>query len=472
MLTHNVNDDLGVVRGYENKLEPQVIELPYKYTPREYQEEVFDKMVSGSVKRGILVWHRRAGKDKTVFNIMATLAATTEPAGLYLYFLPTSTQAKKVIWRGRGKDGVRFVDHINPALIKNINNTEMMVELINGSIIQLGGADNYDAFMGTNPLGIVFSEYSIQDPAAWDYFRPILAENNGWALFDYTPRGRNHGYFLLQNTKNNPKWYTSVLTANDTFYTDENGVYRNVITQEAIQDEIDSGMDPDMVDQEFYCNFDSAIKGAYYGKEIKKAWDDKRICRVPIQPGYPTYTYWDLGFNDQTAIWFVQFWGEEIRVINYYSNAGEGFSHYLAYVNKFAKEHDVTYEEHWGPHDIAHHEFMSGQTRRKTAKEMGLTFQTMQRPKDKNAAIEAGRLILPRCVFDEKRCEHGINALTSYQHRWDEENKVFLPRPLHNWASNGADAFQYLALSFRKKVEETKAPVSHSYSGEGSWLGS
>ena len=286
-------DDIQITRGQSAKKNINA-DLPYKFNPRDYQNKVLNAFFVDHIKRMALIWHRRAGKDKTVFNIVVS-AAMLE-VGTYFYFLPTNTQAKKVIWRGRGKDGVKFIDHIPPEIIARVNNTEMLVELINGSIIQLGGADNYDAFMGTNPLGLVFSEYSLQDPRAWDYFRPILAENGGWALFDYTPRGRNHGYFMYNNNKDNPKWFVSRLTIEQTTKpNDEQGIKEPgngdqipVVTQEAVQDEIDSGMDEDTVEQEFYVSFDAAIKGAYWGKEMKKAWQDHRICRVPIMPGYPT----------------------------------------------------------------------------------------------------------------------------------------------------------------------------------------
>jgi hypothetical protein len=467
-----VENDISIIEEEEGAKTIKVkVPLPHKLVFRPYQQPLFDAFTrdENPINRGAIIWHRRAGKDKTVFNIV--IAMSQKRVGLYLYFLPTSTQAKKVIWRGRGKDGMKFTDHIPKDLIKSINNTEMLVELKNGSIIQLGGADNYDAFMGTNPLGIVFSEYSIQDPAAYDYFRPIMAENGGWFLFDYTPRGRNHGYFLYEKNKDNPLWYVSKLSCDETYYINDAGEKLPVITKEAIQDEIDSGMDADMVEQEFYVSFDAAIKGAYFGKEMKAAWLDHRVCRVPIQPAYPTYSYWDIGFNDQTAIWIVQFWGKEIRLVGYYAHSGEGFSHYLEWITQFGKSYNIHWEEHWGPHDIANHEYMSGQERRVTAKQMGLEFKTMPRPKDKSQAIEAARKILPQCVFDKVRCEDGINALTCYQHKYDEVNKVFLPKPLHNWASNGSDAFQYLALSYKEKVEETNKPTATPYTGRAGWLG-
>lgn len=211
------------------------IELPYQYTPRDYQlglwqhmvpeifateEEKLLGLVPDPVKRAVLVWHRRAGKDKSMINLMATRAVMDTP-GNYVYLLPEQTQAKKIIWRGIGADGVRFIDHFPEQLVRKKYDSELLVELINGATVQIGGSDNYDAWMGTNPRGIIFSEYSLQDPAAWNYFRPILAENKGWAVFIYTARGHNHGYELRNVAKakmeeGDPTWYYSELTVDDT----------------------------------------------------------------------------------------------------------------------------------------------------------------------------------------------------------------------------------------------------------------
>ena len=179
------------------------ITLPHNFKPRKYQLPFLKAWDSG-IKRFILVWHRRSGKDKTVFaNLVKKMF---ERVGTYFYFLPTYTQAKKVIWTGADKDGFRFLDHIPKELIKGeINETEMRVELIpppghtSGSIIQLVGADNIDRIVGTNPIGVVFSEYSLMKPKVWEYIRPILAENGGWAVFVFTPRGMNHAWNLLQD---------------------------------------------------------------------------------------------------------------------------------------------------------------------------------------------------------------------------------------------------------------------------------
>lgn len=196
-------------------------------------------------KRAILIHHRRAGKDKVCFNL--TIKKAFERVGTYFYFLPEYSQAKKVIWDNIDNDGFRMLDHIPKEVIKRVNATELKIELVNGSIIQLLGADVFDkSGVGTNPVGIVFSEFPIQRPEIWGFVRPILAVNGGWAVFNGTPRGQNHAYNLLKMAEGLPdEWFTQVLTVDDT----------KVLTEEQIESERGSGMPQQLIDQEYYCKF-------------------------------------------------------------------------------------------------------------------------------------------------------------------------------------------------------------------------
>jgi hypothetical protein len=201
-------------------------------------------MASG-IRRACLIWHRRAGKDKTVLNL--TIKKAFERVGTYFHCFPAYNQGRKVLWDGRGADGTKFLDHFPPEIIAKKNSTEMKIELVNGSVWQIIGADNYDSVVGANPVGIVFSEYAISDryPQAWDYFRPMLTENGGWAIFIYTPRGRNHGFERYTQALGNQDWFTQVLTVDDT----------KAITQADIDRDRRDGMSEDMIQQEYYCSF-------------------------------------------------------------------------------------------------------------------------------------------------------------------------------------------------------------------------
>jgi len=225
------------------------IQIPYKFSPRSYQLPFLEAWDSGNkdsgykpYKRLILVAHRRAGKDKMVFAQLPKMMM--QRVGTYFYFLPTYTQAKKVIWSGADKDGFRFLDHFPKEIVKEKHETEMKVTLTNGSILQLVGADNIDRIVGTNPIGVVFSEYSLMKPDVWDYISPILAENGGWAVFVYTPRGQNHAYALLKNGEKNKNWYVEVLPVSKT----------GALSEEVLEEQR-ANMPEALYNQEYECIF-------------------------------------------------------------------------------------------------------------------------------------------------------------------------------------------------------------------------
>lgn len=220
--------------------------IPHQYKPRSYQLGLLKALDSG-INRAIIVWNRRSGKDKTCWNYMIRRAI--EKVGTYYYFLPTYAQAKKVIWDNIDNDGFRMLDHIPEQLVKSTNSQELKIELINGSIIQLISADEFKkSGVGANPIGVVFSEYSITNPDAWKYVAPILAVNKGWAIFNFTPRGMNHAHTLLQQYKENHRWFTEILTNEET----------QVLTGDALEEER-ANNPQDIFEQEYYCKF---IEGA------------------------------------------------------------------------------------------------------------------------------------------------------------------------------------------------------------------
>jgi phage terminase large subunit len=364
------------------------------------------------------------------------LKEAMQRVGGYYYFFPTYNQGRKILWNGMDRDGFPFLGHIPESLRTSTNKTEMCITLVNGSLIQIIGSDNIDAIVGTNPVGCVFSEYSLQDPRGWDFIRPILRENGGWAFFNYTPRGHNHGYELYKMAKNNPAWFCERLTIEDT----------GALTAADIQAERDEGMDEDLIQQEYYCSFEAAVPGSYFGRQLALARSQGRIGNIPIVPGVPTDTAWDLGVNDTTAIWFAQTVGREIRCIHYEEHSGEGLEFYADLLRDLAAKLGLSYGRHIGPHDIEVRELGTGKTRIETAAGYGLKFESAPRPERKEDSINAARKLFPYCWFDEKGCSRGIDALASYHKGWDEKNRVWRMHPIHDWASNGSDAFQTMAL--------------------------
>lgn len=422
--------------------------MPNEWDCLDHQKDLWNYLDNGG-KRAVAVWHRRAGKDSTALNYTAT--ESIENVGVYWHMLPTQTQARKVVWDGIDRHGRRMIDQAFPKDLREATRAQQMqIEMKSGSIWQLCGSDNFDSLVGANPVGVVFSEWSLCNPRAWDYIRPILAENGGWALFIYTARGKNHGYTLAEMAKKNPNWHFQSLTVDDTKREDGSPI----ITEEAIEEERQAGMTEDMIQQEFYCSFDVAIPGAYYSKEIAAARKDKRIGFVPIEPNLQVHTFWDLGVSDAMTIWFVQAVGKEIRCINYYENNNEGMAHYANYLKTFAKEHNIEYGDHFAPHDIEVRELMSGKSRKDTALEMGVKFRTVERVKAISEGIEATRRIFPRVWFDENRCDQGINALASYHREYDEKKDIYKDHPVHDWASNGADAFRQIGQAWNDKLAQ------------------
>lgn len=415
------------------------ITIPYGYEPRFYQENILEALDNGC-RNACWVVHRRGGKDTTMWNYMIK-RAYLEP-GQYFYFLPTFAQAKKVIWDGMTNVGKKMLDYIPKQIISgNPNNTEMKV-WINGahgqSLLQLIGGDSYDNVMGTNPSGVVFSEWPLMDPMAYEYIKPILAANGGWSAFVYTPRGKgNHGWDLAEVARRNPsEWFFEVLTVKDT----------GVLTNEQIELERRNGMPEDLIQQEFYCNFDRGQEGNYYGKQIDQMRKKGQICRVPFDPAVPVRTYWDLGVGDSTAIFFAQFIGKEIHLVNHYENSGEGLAHYVRVLDDYRRETGCVYDLHVAPHDIAARELTTGKTRLETARRLGLNFRVAPRL-SLESGIEAVRMILSRCWFDEKRCEHGLKCLENYRKQYNEKFRVYGDKPFHDYTSHSADAFRMLAIT-------------------------
>lgn len=455
------------------------ISIPNDWRPRSYQRAAWSALERGC-KRAALVWHRRAGKDSMSVNWAA--ASAVDRVGTYWHMAPTHRQVRKIVWDGIDKAGRRVIDQAFPHEIRRkTNDQEMKIELVTGSIWQCVGSDNYDSLVGANPVGVVFSEWSLADPRAWDFVRPILAENGGWALFIYTPRGRNHGARLLDMARNEPGWYAQVLTVEDT-----GAVPMDVINQERRELVRQYGEDDadKLMRQEWYCSFDAAIRGSYYANWMDEADHDGRIGKVAYDPSQPVHTAWDLGIGDSTVIWFFQVIGREVRLIDYLEASGVGLAWYanrLAGETRFGEDGEpapvdsvvpivghahrraYTYGCHYVPHDADVSELGTGRRRIDLLRQMGISGQVLPRTSIDDG-IQAARNLLPRCWFDSEHCERGLDALRSYRREWDEKTQNYRQSPMHDWSSHAADAFRYLAMGLREQPKpEPKAPVPEPF---------
>ena len=438
------------------------IPLPHLYTSREYQDELWWQMrhvskdfakypeYADCIRRAVLIWHRRSGKDKTCWNFQIQQAC--QKVGTYYYLFPKFSQGRRILWDGSDKSGMRFLDHVPKELIYGVpNSSEMKIRLQNGSLLQIVGTDNVDVIVGTNPIGCVFSEYSLQAPRAWQLIRPILAENGGWAIFNGTPRGSNHLKDMLDMAKRNKKWFSQVLTVDNT----------KAISDADIQAERDAGMSEDYIQQEFYCSFTLGVEGSYYAKYMQDARDEDRIGNVPWNKQSRVYTSWDLGYGDSCAIIFYQLAGQEVHIIDYYENHGEGLPHYASVL----KDKPYIYADHFAPHDIESHAFSSGLSAREVGADLGLKFITLPTLKLRlEDGIEALRGIFPRIWIDETKCKGLIKCLENYRKEFDERLETYKERPRHDRYSHGADSARYLAIAMKIHVDGGKAGIDDEQS--------
>jgi hypothetical protein len=412
-----------------------------KFKARFYQKPLFDAIEKDNMKRAVLVWHRRAGKDVACLNLILRQAIKT--IGAYYYILPTYRQARLVIFEGMTMTGQKFLDYIPEELVYKINIQEMKITLINGSNIYFLGSDNYDSLRGSNPKGIVFSEYAFQHPSVYPTLRPVLVANDGWCVFISTPFGENHFYKLYEIAKNSDEWFHDIRTVEDT----------EVISPEQIEKEENEGlMSADMIQQEYYCSFQIGAIGSFYSKYLIKMELNDQIGAVPWEPAFPVFTAWDLGVRDSTVIIFFQVIGTTVHIIDLYSNDSVGLEHYVSVVF----EKDYQYAKHFAPHDIMVKEFGSGVTRLDKARELGIKFEIKTDRNMRHSAvpnvsimdgIETVRSTLPKMWIDEGKCKNLISAIRDYRREYDTKNKVYKSAPLHDANSHYADALRYLCLA-------------------------
>ena len=407
--------------------------IPYK--PRPLQREIH-----ASLKRwNLLVCHRRFGKTVFAINELIKQAVKNQQKmPRYAYVAPYYKQAKQIAWDYL-KDFTRPIPGIK------VNESELRVDFPWGARIQLFGADSPDSMRGLYLDAVVLDEYADMSPRIFsEVLRPALSDREGSAIFIGSAKGGTPFYDLWERVKDEPDWFVKVYKASDT------GVIPNAELEDARKI-----MDEDEFAQEYECSWTASNKGAYYGKQLSEAQTEDRIGKVPYDPRLPVHTAWDLGVGDSTAIWFYQVLGQEIRIIDFHEDSGEG----LPYYAKILDQKDYKYGEHWAPHDIQVRELGSGKSRIETAKMLGIEFRIVP-----NLSIDDGinavRNTIPRCWFDAKKCELGLQALRNYRKEYDDRRQEYKPRPLHDWSSHAADAFRYLSVSLRdkQKAKSIKQP--------------
>jgi phage terminase large subunit len=379
-----------------------------------------------------IVAHRRAGK--TVACIMDLVKHAVEHKGReprFAYVAPTYTQAKDVAW-----SYLKEYTQAIPGMEKS--ETELSVTFPhNKARIRLYGADNYDRIRGLYLDGVVIDESGDIDPRAWpEVIRPALSDRKGWATFIGTPKGRNAFYDMHRAAKSDDTWYSDELKASQTGIIDE-----------AELDDAKKSMTAEQFAQEYECSFDAAVVGAYYGREVSQAEADGRIGKVPHERSADTFASWDLGIGDAMAIWVGQIVGREWHWINYYENTGHALDHYVDWV----KALPYKVHHHYLPHDGEARELQTGKSRQEFLEGRGFNVSIVPRHEPMDG-IDSARVRFNRMWFDAKACDRGIECLRMYQAEYDDKHQVLRSRPLHNWASHGADAFRCGVMGAEEQV--------------------
>jgi hypothetical protein len=367
------------------------------------------------------------------------------------YLLPSYQQARKALWTAvNPHTGKKRLDESFPIEIReSTNEQEMRIVLKNGSTFQLVGSDSYNSLVGSTPAGVVFSEYAIADPAAWGFIRPILLEAKGWAVFVSTPRGKNHHHDLFRFAEKSENWFAELLTSDDT----------KVFTEEQLKDELEEMIAANgesygraLWEQEYHCSFDASLPGAIYGEELAWMTQNGRIKAIEFEKDYPVHTAWDLGFSDETAIWFWQLVAGEIRLIDYHESSLKSIEFYADYLKRMTRERGYRYGTHWLPHDARPRTLASGgKSILQQLNDFDIGRCAIAPRLDVEEGIQATRATLKICWINEERCAAGIEHLKSYRRSWDDELKIFSSHPVHDQHSHGSDALRILSLVWRRE---------------------
>ena len=405
---------------------PEVITVDYE--PRTHFQEFHER----SERWSSLVVHRRGGKTVACINELITRATYTQKKNArYAYLAPFYRQAKDVAWV--------YLKQFAGALIKGkAKESELRIELFNGAWITLYGADNPDALRGLYLDGVILDEYGDCRPSLWgQVILPTLVDRKGWAVFIGTPKGKNHFYDVHQRAKIEENWYSMTLPVSES----------GIISPGELA-EMRAQMSEDSYRQEMECDFDAAVQGTFYASMIQALEQAGQISpdAAAHDLRQEVCVSADLGYSDSTAFWFWQVRADGYAIIDHYEAQGKKLPHYLDMLDDKPYKYDKIYL----PHD-AKVETLS--TSRSTVEQVidhykGTETSVELQPKlAVQHGIDAVRLLLPSCYFNQARCFSGIEALRAYRRKYDEVKKCYADKPFHDWSSDSADAFRGFAMA-------------------------
>lgn len=404
-----------------------------------------------SERWAILVCHRRAGKTVAcVAELVLSALFTLKADARYAYVAPQYNQAKDIAWiyLKRLTADIPGIEY---------NESELRADLPNGARIRLYGADNPDRLRGLYLDGVILDEFGDMRLMVWgEIVRPMLTDRKGWAVFIGTPKGHNEFYDQWQRAQTDIGWWALMLRASDS------GLIEAAELSDAAK-----GMTDDQYAQEFECSFEAAIAGAFYGKEFALAETTGHITHVPYDPDATVYTAWDIGFSDDTAIWFYQVVRGEVHVIDYYATNGYGVDHYVTLLRSKPYRYAMLGPRPflWLPHDAKAKTFAAmGRSTQEQFLQAGFASRIVPELSLQDG-VQALRMMMPRTYWDRQKCADGLEALKLYRREWDSDKKVFRDKPLHDWTSHPADAARYMAVVWRETIKP-KEPEKHKFDTE------
>lgn len=404
------------------------------------------------------MWPRQIGKDTSCWALM--LREAVKVPGNYFYLFPTSTDAKRALWEKIMDDGTKLLHLLpieqeikigNKDLVKRINNIEMVLELYNGSTIRVLGTDSDEnAIRGVSPQGVVFSEFAFAKFEVYKAIQPALDKRNCWQIINSTPNGRNHFYDIYTGVRTDKNWWTSKYQA---LYPDQPR-YIHIHDKEHFEGLVNTGISTwEDLEREYGCSFEVGLKGSFYADSIELARETGRIGTYLYNSFYPVNTGWDVGIDDDTVVWFYQIIGNATIFIDYHvwdkAEGAAGYVSFLAGKQYKYGEHNLPHDaanRRVGPHRVVSTSDLLDEAARNISGMTG-TFQTVEKPGNKQHAIDLVRSQFPLYCFDVENCKRGLKHLEHYHRRYDRVKKVFTKDPVHDKHSHSADALQTCALA-------------------------
>tara|TARA_R110000868_G_scaffold2810_5_gene19448 strand:+ start:2559 stop:3779 length:1221 start_codon:yes stop_codon:yes gene_type:complete len=365
---------------------------------------------------------------------------TSLPKPQFAYLAPQRDQAKRVAW-------TYLKDLSRPMWSKPPNESELKITVNNGhaseSTIYVGGADNYDSLRGMYFDGCVLDEVGDIRPSAWySVLRPALSDRRGWAIFAGTPRGKNLFWNLREEARLNPATHLLMelpASKTDIIHPDELRDARIQMTAETYA-------------VEYECSFDAAVPGAYYAKQIGDAYEEKRVWEVAFDAEFAVDLVADLGYTDSCSWWGWQTTTDGYRIAEFYEADNQPIQHYIDWIKARPYKVGTVYL----PHDARAKSLQTGKSIIEQFLQNGIRPQIVPEMSLQDG-IEAARMVLPKCWFDEVKCYDGVDHLRGYMREFDERTQTYRSRPKHDQHSHAADAFRYLALAARPLVRKSHA---------------